>query len=121
MTKNLIYDEIKEKLLSYKKASLDFPFDDITAVFKIMDKMFALVSMETNPLRMNLKCDPDEAQALRSFYKAIVPGFHMNKRHWNSIILDGSLPIELIDEMIDHSYELVIKGLKKVDRERLFK
>ena len=115
----LSFEELKEKLLIYKKATMDFPFDDITPVFKVMNKMFALISIDSDPLRMNLKCDPDEAQALRSLHKAIIPGYHMNKRHWNSIILDGSIPEPLIDEMIDHSYELVVKGLKKADREQL--
>jgi len=119
LAKILTYDDLKEKLLCYKKATMDFPFDDVTSVFRVMNKMFALISIDTDPLRLNLKCDPDEAQALRSFHKAIIPGYHMNKQHWNSVMMDGTLPEGLIDEMIDHSYNLIVKSLKKSDREEL--
>ncbi|MBN2280154.1 MAG: MmcQ/YjbR family DNA-binding protein [Candidatus Marinimicrobia bacterium] len=113
------YEELKTKLLKYKKATLDFPFDDVTACFRVINKMFALVAMDEDPLRINLKCDPNDAEALRSLYTAIIPGYYMNKKHWNTIILDGTLPVELIDDLIEDSYRLIVKSLKKSDRDQL--
>ncbi len=82
--------------------------------------MYALLAEDEEPLTMNLKCDPDEALALRAAHpKSVFPGYHMDKRHWNTVVLDGSLADELIVEMIDQSYELVFSGLPKAARERL--
>ncbi len=81
--------------------------------------MFVLIFEEITPVRMNLKCDPEDAQALRAEHPAITGAYHMNKEHWNSLYLDGSLPRELVFELIDHSYELVVKGMKKSDQRRL--
>ena len=81
--------------------------------------MFALFSEDETPFRINLKCDPEVAQILRGMHKSIVPGYHMNKEHWNTVNLDKSLPDELIYKMIDDSYNLVVKGLKKVDRDKI--
>ena len=106
-------------LLSKKGTISSRPFDETTLVFKVMNKMFALVSEDETPLRINLKCDPEEAQILRGMHKSIIPGYHMNKEHWNTIILDESSPDRLIYKMIDDSYKLVAKGLKKVDRDKL--
>lgn len=80
--------------------------------------MFALIAEKETPLRISLKCDPEDAQALRAQYPAITGAYHMNKEHWNGVRLDGSLPEELVFEMIDHSYDLVVRGMKKADRER---
>lgn len=96
-----------------------YPFGEGVLVYKAINKMFALLDEKTEPLRMNLKCDPEDSQALRAEYEAIIPGYHMNKKHWNTLILDGSLPESLIFELIDHSYDLVVRGLKKADREKL--
>ena len=90
-----------------------YPFGEGALVFKVLDKMFALISEDERPLRMNLKCDPEDAQALRVQYPAIIPGYHMNKTHWNDLTLDGSLPEELVYELVDHSYDLVVKKMKK--------
>jgi predicted DNA-binding protein (MmcQ/YjbR family) len=103
-------EQIREYCLSREKATEGFPFDEETLVFKVMGKIFALLSLEANG-SLNLKCDPDRATGLREAYPAIRPGYHMNKRHWNTISLDGSISRELITEMIDHSYELVVRGL----------
>lgn len=100
-------------------ATSGYPFGEGTLVFKVLGKMFALISEDTDPLRMNLKCDPDDAQALRAQHQAIIPGYHMNKRHWNSLHMDGSLPENLVVELIDHSYDLVVLKLKRTDREML--
>jgi len=106
-------------LLSKNGTTSGYPFDENTLVFKVVNKMCALIGEDETPLRINLKCDPEEAQVLRGIHKSIIPGYHMNKEHWNTIILDGSLPDELIYKLIDDSYNLVVKGLKKSDREVL--
>ena len=112
-----------EKLQSYllnKKGSFEeFPFGPEVMVYKVMGKMFALVFWRESLLRINLKCDPDLAMHFRAMYKAITPGYHMNKRHWNTITLDGSISDKEIFSMIDDSYNLVVKGLKKADRKKL--
>jgi predicted DNA-binding protein (MmcQ/YjbR family) len=94
----------------------DFPFDTGTLVVKVEGKMFALVGISDDPLRVNLKCDPEKAEILRELYPAIIPGYHMNKRHWNTIVLDGSIADQDIFSMIDDSYELVVKGLPRAKR-----
>jgi len=114
-------ESLRSYLLRKKGSFEDFPFGPEVMVFKVMDKMFALVTCRETPLRINLKCDPDLAMHLRSAYKAVQPGYHMNKKHWNTVTLDGSLPDEEIWTMIDDSYKLVVKGLKKDDRKKLDK
>lgn len=110
-----------EYCLSKKGASEHFPFDDVTLVFKVGGKMFALSSLlqwEKNEPSVNLKCDPERAQELRAEYDAIKPGFHMSKVHWNTIDLNENLSNTLVKELIDHSYELVFKSLtKKIQNE----
>lgn len=91
----------------------EYPFDSVTLVVKVFNKMFALISTNQDPLRMNLKCLPEKAEVLREQYRSIIPGYHMNKRHWNSVLVDGSLPDDLVFGLIDESYELVVKGLPK--------
>ena len=105
--------EVKLRTYIESKAGAlaDYPFDEYTRVYKVGGKMFALISEDENPLRMNLKCDPADSLALRAEHKAILPGYHMNKKHWNTIVLDGSLTEDLVHEMIDHSYELVVERL----------
>jgi len=111
--------EIRDYCNSKAETKEDFPFDMETLVFKVVDKMFALTNIKSEELRINLKCDPTRAQLLRKEYKAIIPGFHMNKTHWNTVIIDGSLKKEFIFELIDHSYELVVKGLPKSKRPKV--
>ncbi len=113
------YAELETLLLSYMDASLDFPFDDKTAVFKVAKKMFALIGLEGKPLSINLKCDPEDAQVLRLQFDAIIPGYHMNKEHWNTVILDGSLDPHLVKKLIEDSYILVVKGMSKKEQKRL--
>jgi len=110
---------LQEILLKKKGTTEEIPFGPEVLVYKVMGKMFALIAWEEDPLRLNLKCDPDLALALRDKYPAITAGYHMNKRHWNSIILDGSLPENEILAMIDDSYDLVVKKLKKAEKEKL--
>ncbi len=100
--------------------SEDFPFDFDTLVLRVAGKMFLLTSVSADPVRLNLKCDPGRALELRERYpEHVLPGYHMNKRHWNTLILDGTLPARLIEELIDHSYELVLAGLPRRTREGL--
>lgn len=94
----------------------EFPFDDTIMVFKVADKMFALVSWLENPLHLNLKCDPNDAIAYRDIYKSLTPGYHMNKKHWNTISIDGGVPDDVLEEMIDKSYELVVAKLTKKEK-----
>lgn len=101
-------------ILSKSSAQKGFPFGKHVAVYKVLGKMFALIEKRG----LNVKCDPDEALIWRSMYDAIIP-YHMNKEHWNTIVLDGTVPNDLIHKMIDDSYALVVKKMKKSDRERL--
>ncbi|ELR70858.1 hypothetical protein C900_03293 [Fulvivirga imtechensis AK7] len=89
-----------------------FPFDETVLVFKVMNKMFALTGVDTFE-SANLKCDPDRAEELREKYAGIKPGYHMSKKHWNTVMMDGSVSDQLIYELIDHSYDLVVEGLPK--------
>ena len=95
------------------------PFGPDVLVYKVAGKMFALAVPEDVPPRMNLKCDPDRAMELRDQFEGITPGYHMNKRHWNTVLLDGSVPAGLVDEMIAASYQLVVQGLTRKQRESL--
>jgi len=112
-------EPIRAHLLEKKGATEETPFGPEALVFKVVGKMFALVAWQETPLRITLKCDPDLALALRSQYKAVQPGYYMSKKHWNTITLDGSIPDEQILGMIGDSYQLVVKGLKKADRQEL--
>jgi predicted DNA-binding protein (MmcQ/YjbR family) len=100
-------------------AQATFPFGPETLVFKVSGKMFALMGMHAAPLWVSLKCDPEFAELLRAKYDAVEPGYHLNKRHWNSVRLDGSVPEEVVADLINHSYELVVKKLRKADRDAL--
>ena len=102
----------RDHCLSKKGVTEGFPFDETTIVFKVMNKIFALAGVE-NFTFANLKCDPDRALELREEYSEIRPGFHMNKKHWNSVYVDGSLSDDLILELVDHSYAIIVSGLTK--------
>ncbi|MGD2027201.1 MAG: MmcQ/YjbR family DNA-binding protein [Anaerolineales bacterium] len=112
-------DELKAIFLAKPGASAGYPFGEGTLVFKVLDKMFGLVSEDQVPLRLNLKCDPDDALALREQFDAIIPGYHMNKKHWNTLVLDGSLAESLVHELIDHSYDLVVAKMPKEKQRKL--
>ncbi len=102
--------------LSKPGAEETTPFGPDVLVYKVGGKMFALAVPDEFPARINLKCDPDRAVVLREEHEAIIPGYHMNKRHWNTVILDGSLPSALVRELVDHSYQLVSASLPKLRR-----
>ena len=97
----------------------DFPFGPQTSVFKVAGKMFAISALQRTPLEVSVKCEPELAVALRDSYPAIRPGYHLNKRHWNTITLDGSLSDQLVRDMIEDSYDLVVDSLPKRVREEL--
>jgi predicted DNA-binding protein (MmcQ/YjbR family) len=97
----------------------DYPFGDEVTVFKVGGKMFALVMLEGEPGRVNLKCDPDLAIELRARFPAVTPGYHMSKRHWNTVELDGSIDDDELREMIDHSYDLVLGTLPRRVRDEI--
>ena len=104
--------------LSLKFATEDFPFDEETLVFKILDKMFALTNID-NLESVNLKCEPEQALILREKYSAVLPGYHMNKKHWNTIKIDGTIPDKLIEEWTLNSYNLVVSKLSKKEQAKL--
>lgn len=113
-------EEFREYCLSKKGVTESFPFDEHTLVFKVLGKMFALTGLERKPSQVNLKCDPERAIELREEYDGIIiPGYHMSKKLWNTIIFDSRLPKELVFELIDHSYDLVVAKLPKKLRETL--
>jgi predicted DNA-binding protein (MmcQ/YjbR family) len=112
-------ENITNYCLSKKGAIEDFPFDEETLVFKVGGKMFALIPLEKIPLQINLKCDPEKAIELREEYEYVQPGWHMSKKHWNTIILEGNIRWNDLKEWIDHSYDEVVKGLKKSERDKL--
>jgi len=95
------------------------PFGPMTTVFKVAGKLFALSPLESEPLQISLKCEPDLAEALRRDYDAVRPGYHLNKRHWNTVTCDGSLPDAMVLDMLEDSYDLVVSGLPRATRERL--
>jgi predicted DNA-binding protein (MmcQ/YjbR family) len=94
----------------------EYPFGEGVAVFKVVGKMFALVPVAGKPVTMTLKCDPELAIWLRQKYGAVVPGYHTNKKHWNTVTVDGSIADDELNEMIEHSYEQVVAGLPKAKR-----
>lgn len=113
------YEQTKAYLLSKPDAREDYPFGADVMVPKIKGKMFATLSFHKGEAQMNLKCDPAHAFELRDIFPAVIEGYHMNKKHWNTVLLDGSIPRGEIERMIDHSYGLVVKKLKKVERDAL--
>jgi predicted DNA-binding protein (MmcQ/YjbR family) len=101
------HKEVEEYVLSMPNAVLEYPFGEDVAVYKVNGKMFALIAEKSDPLRISLKCDPRLAEILREKYETVLPGYHLNKKHWNTIVLTGQLPLEEIQGFIRHSYDLV--------------
>ncbi len=112
-------EDLRKYCMGKKGVKEDFPFDFNTLTFKVLDKIFVLTDINSEVLRVNLKCTPEHALTLRNIYTQVTPGYHMNKKHWNTIIIDGTIPDGEIYRMIDQSYELVLKGVKKSLRESL--
>lgn len=105
--------------LSFMGTRHSFPFGPETMVFKVADKMFGLIYQKDDVLRINLKCDPEHAQELRHIFTCVIPGYHMNKKHWNTVLLNGELPKGEIERQIDHSYRLIVNKLPKKQRQLL--
>lgn len=112
-------ETFREYCLSKKGTEESFPFDEVTLVFKVMGKMFALVPLEKELPSANLKADPEWSLELREHHPQVTPGFHMNKKHWNTVYIDDGLEQKLILEMIDHSYDLVVSKLTKKLKQEL--
>jgi predicted DNA-binding protein (MmcQ/YjbR family) len=112
-------EEYRSYCLARKGVTEEFPFDNETLVFKVAGKMFALTDV-TNFASINLKCDPEKAVELRDQYPAVLPGYHMNKKHWNTILLDGSIPTKLLQTWIDESYNRIVNALPKRERASFF-
>lgn len=111
--------ELRNHCLSLPGAEETFPFGPRTSVFKVGGKMFALSQLEADSLQVSLKCEPELAQALRQAHATVIPGYHLNKHHWNTVIIDGSLPDETIRDMIEDSYDLVVSKLPRDQRRAL--
>ncbi len=112
-------ETIRAHCLSFPGTEETLPFGPEVIVYKVAGKMFALLIPEDMPPRVNLKCDPERALELRDRHEAVLPGYHMNKRHWNTVLLDGSLPAALVREMIDHSRALVVAALPRKAQQAL--
>lgn len=112
-------DAFREYCLRKPGATEDTPFGEEHLVFKVGGKMFALVGLDEVPPSANLKCDPDRALELRDRYEQVQPGYHMNKKHWNTVEIAGGIPESELSAMIDHSYDLVVRGLSKAARAKL--
>lgn len=107
----MTFESARDYCLSLPEVEETQPFGPELFVYKVEGKMFALLSPDDEPTRMNLKCDPERALELRDRYESILPGYHMSKKHWNTLILDSSLSTSLVRELVDHSFDLVVSGL----------
>jgi len=112
-------ETLKGLLLEMVGVTEEIPFGPEALVYKVMGKMFALVAWDESPMRISLKCDPERAVELRSVFKGVRGAYHFNKRHWNMVDLDGSVPIPEVLAMIEDSYDLVVRGLPRAKRDRL--
>ena len=112
-------ETIREYCLAKKEVEEGFPFGETTLVFKVKGKLFLLAGLDNPVLQFNVKCDPEKAIEWREQYPAVIPGYHMNKRLWNTVIVDGSISTRILKEMIDDSYRLVVKSLPKKDQQGL--
>ena len=106
----MTHKEVEEYILSMPNARLDYPFGEGVAVYKVGDKMFALISEGKEPVNLSLKADPVLSKVLREKYESVMPGYHLNKKHWNTIVLSGQLSWEEVKDLVRHSYDLVAKG-----------
>ena len=109
-------DAFRDHCLAKPAVTEGFPFGEQTLVFKVAGKMFALLGLDAIPPTVNLKCDPERALELREAYEDVRPGYHMNKRHWNTVVLRGDVPAETVRQLADHSYDLVVMGLTRKAR-----
>lgn len=113
------HKQIEEYLLAKPASLLDYPFGAGTAVYKVMDKMFAIIPEGKEPIQISLKCDPLLAKTLRERYETVLPGYHLNKTHWNTILMTGQLTNDELLGLVDLSYNLVVEGLTADQRQQL--
>jgi len=111
--------KLEDILISKNGSVKEFPFGDDIAVFKVMNKMFALYGYNENKINLNLKCLPEDALGYRDIYECVIPGYHMNKKHWNTIIIDGTMSDKILIDMINESYDLVVVKLTKKEKTQL--
>jgi predicted DNA-binding protein (MmcQ/YjbR family) len=111
--------ELRDQCLAFPGSAETFPFGPETSVFKVAGKMFALSRLAAHPLQISVKCEPLLAEHLRDVHPAVLPGYHLNKRHWNTVIVDGSIPDRTIKDMVEDSYDLVVSGLPRFRRRAL--
>jgi len=111
--------ELRAHCLSLNGAAETFPFGTETSVFKVAGKIFALSRLQESRLRVSVKCEPGLAEQLRDAYAAVIPGYHLNKRHWNTVMIDGSLPDQMLEEMVEDSYDLVVSALSRARQRSL--
>lgn len=113
-------EQFREYCLAKKGVEETFPFDEVTLVFKVMGKMFAITGLDNEEFKVNLKCDPERSITLREEHpEDVFPGWHMNKKHWNTVHFEGSLDYRLLKELTDHSYDLIVKSLPKKVKEAM--
>ncbi len=112
-------EDLRIYILSKEYVTEDMPFDATTLAFRIGNKIFGLTGLDRLPLQINLKCDPERVEELRENYSCVIPGYHMNKKHWNTLILEDDCTWSLVKELVDHSYDLVYASLPKKVREEL--
>jgi predicted DNA-binding protein (MmcQ/YjbR family) len=112
-------ETIREYCLAKKEVAESFPFGETTLVFKVRGKIFLLTGLDNPVLQFNVKCDPEQAIEWREQFDAVIPGYHMNKKMWNTVVVDGSIPGKIIRQMIDDSYRLVVESLPKKSQEGL--
>jgi predicted DNA-binding protein (MmcQ/YjbR family) len=108
--------ELRDHCLSFAGSQETFPFGSETSVFKVAGRMFALSQLAADSLKVSVKCDPGLAEQLRAAHAAVLPGYHLNKRHWNTVLIDGSLPDDAVRDMIEDSYDLVVSTLPRARR-----
>jgi predicted DNA-binding protein (MmcQ/YjbR family) len=111
--------QLRALCLRFPGAFEEFPFGPEHSVFRVEGKLFAISALESSPLKVSLKCEPDLAEQLRAAHEAIVPGYHLNKRHWNTVTLDGSLSDAMVRDMVEDSYDLIVAAMPRAVRERL--
>lgn len=112
-------ERLRNHCLEKKGVTEEFPFDEVTLTFKVLGKIFVIVPLDEETLRFAFKCDPEFAVELRENHPSVKPAWHMNKKHWNSVTVDGSIRDRELLQWIDHSYEQVVRGLPKKERSRL--
>ena len=112
-------EALRDHCLSFRGTEQTFPFGPETSAFKVAGKIYALARLDGDPLKVSLKCDPGLAEQLRAAHPQIVPGYHLNKRHWNTVLIDGTLPDAMLEDLVEDSYDLVVASLSQTRQRAL--